>query len=311
MNTFGKSLTFGRASRYAAAMLLVAAVPKVHAAVILTADPAVPVGAAVETLDPSLFSPAQRGVAGTRQLRQSFQNPADFNVGEIVLSLDLNGTDGGLIIDLYEVEDVNAGNWAPGTLLETISLDLSVDLPATTDRLSLQLTEANVFSLPARNTGTQGYGIEISNFDDSTNIGLITHSNGGVDDFVGGKYYAENGGAPGSGNRDFGVWLLASTVEPPDPGDTDDDGDIDLDDLLPIRQNYLESVDQRLLGDLNGDSVVNSIDFREWKTAFLAQGGALSTADLGFLTAVPEPSTIGLLLAAGLAFIGCRTHLRK
>jgi len=310
MNTFGKLFTLGWVSCYVAAMSLVAIAPAAYAAINLTADPAVPVGAVVETLDPTLFGPAQRGIAGTRQLRQTFQNPTDFNVGEIILSLDLDGTDGGLIIDFYEVDDINADNWAPGNLIETISLDLSVDLPPTTDRLSFGLTEANVFALPARNTGTEGYGLEISNFDQSTGIGLINHSNSGVDDFVGGKYYAEGGDAPGGGNRDFGVWLLASTIEPPDPGDTDDDGDIDLDDLIPIRENYLESVGQRILGDLNGDSLVNSIDFREWKTAFINQGGALTDADLRFLSAVPEPSTAGLLLLAGLAFYGCRTRLQ-
>lgn len=314
MNKFDNPLALNWNWRIALAFALAAATPISisKAAVSLVADPDIPTSAVVETLDPLQFSPAQRGIAGTRELRMTFQNPTEFAVGEIVLSLDMNGTDGGLVLDFYEVADVNADAWAPlGNPIETISLDTSVDLPSTNNRLGLQLTESNVFTLPARNTGTEGYGIEISNFDQTSTIGLIWHSNSGADDFMGGKYYDENGGSPGGGLRDYGVWLLESTIVPPDPGDTDDDGDVDLDDLLPIRTNYLQQVAARIEGDLNGDLVVNSRDFREWKTAFLGAGGSLAGADLAFLTAVPEPSTAGLLLLAGLAVFGFRMQRKK
>lgn len=310
MYRFSYARALGWSPCIAAAVAFAGAVTPTLAAVNLTADPEVPTTALVETLDPLMFGPAQRGLAATRQLRQTFQNPNGFNVGEIVLSLDMNGTDGGLVVDFYEVADVNADAWAPlGEPIETISLDLSVDLPATADRLSLGLTESSVFTLPARNSGVEGYGIEVSNFDETSTIGLIWHSNSGADDFAGGRYYDENGGAPGGGLRDFGVWLLESTIEPPDPGDTNDDGIVDLDDLIPIRTNYFETVAARIDGDLNGDSLVDSVDFREWKNAFLGAGGSLSDVDLGFLTGAPEPTAAALLVVAGMAV--CRSRVER
>ncbi|MCA9239814.1 MAG: PEP-CTERM sorting domain-containing protein, partial [Planctomycetales bacterium] len=77
-------------------------------------------------------------------------------------------------------------------------------------------------------------------------------------------------------------------------------GDVDLDDLLAIRTNYLQSVTDRIEGDLTGDLFVDSKDFREWKTAFLLGGGNLTSADLSFLS-VPEPAAFCLLLVGSLA----------
>jgi hypothetical protein len=276
-------------------------------AVLLMPDPVVPTEAAVATLDPELFVPNQRGVAGTRELRQTFQNAADFLVGEIILSIDTSGADGGLVVDFYEVADVDATTWTPlGDPIETISLPVTTDLPDTTSRLSLVLTESSLFTLPARNTGTEGYGIEISNVDATTNIGLIRHSNSGTDDFPLGRYYTETGGQSGTGTRDFGVWLLASTALPPVLGDTDGDGVVELeDDLNPIRMNYLQPVTMRAQGDLNGDDVVTFADFREWKTGFLMGGGSLADIDPSF-PSVPEPSAIALALvgSAGAVWLG-------
>jgi hypothetical protein len=276
-------------------------------AVLLMPDPAVPTEAAVATLDPELFVPNQRGVAGTRELRQTFQNPAGFLVGEIILAFDMSGADGGLVLDFYEVADVNATTWMPlGEPIETITLPVTTDLPDTTSRLSLMLTESSLFTLPARNTGTEGYGIEISNVDATSNIGLARHSNSGNDDFPLGRYYTETGGQSGTGTRDLGVWLLASTATAPVPGDTDGDGVVELaDDLNPIRMNYLQSVTMRTQGDLNGDDVVTFADFREWKTAFVMGGGSLADVDPSFLS-VPEPSAIALALVgfAGAAWLG-------
>jgi hypothetical protein len=270
-----------------------------RSAVILTVDPPVPASPAAATIDPEGLGTAQRGVAADRQLRQTFQNPAEFIVGEIILSMDSSGADGGLVLDFYEVADVNATTWMPlGEAIETISLPLTTDLPDTTSRIGFTLTESSLFTLPARNTGTEGYGIEISNLDATTNIGLIRHTNSGTDEFLTGRYYTETGGQSGTGNRDFGVWLLPSSTPPPLLGDTDGDGMVELvDDLNPIRMNYLQVVTMRAQGDLNGDDFVTFADFREWKTGFLMGGGSLADADLNFLS-VPEPSVFGL------AFIG-------
>jgi hypothetical protein len=191
-----------------------------------------------------------------------------------------------------------------GDPIETISLPITTDLPDTTSRLSLMLSESSLFTLPARNTGTEGYGIEISNFDATSNIGLIRHSNSGNDDFPLGRYYTETGGQSGTGTRDFGVWLLASTATAPVLGDTDGDGVVELaDDLNPIRMNYLQPVTMRTQGDLNGDDVVTFADFREWKTGFLKGGGSLADIDAKFLS-VPEPSAIALALIASVGAVG-------
>ena len=66
-----------------AVMILLAGGSLVRAAVTLTVDPAVPASPAVATIDPEGLSTAQRGVTGTRELRQTFQNAADFIVEQV------------------------------------------------------------------------------------------------------------------------------------------------------------------------------------------------------------------------------------
>ena len=48
-------------------------------------------------------------------------------------------------------------------------------------------------------------------------------------------------------------------------GDTDGDGDVDLDDFAAIRDHFRMSVASRALGDLNEDGFVDFLDFREWR----------------------------------------------
>jgi hypothetical protein len=178
-----------------------------RSAIILTADASYGSPPKVFTIDPEGLGTAERGIAGTRHLRQTFQTSETFTVGEIVLSLNTNGSDGGLILNLFEVDDVNATTFTPGNLVKTLTVPTSVDIPDSMSRLGLRLTDADTFLLPQRNTGAQGYGLEISNADDTTTVGVIRHTNSGTDEFTTGKYYAEDGGDAGSGNRDFGVAL--------------------------------------------------------------------------------------------------------
>jgi len=95
---------------------------------------------------------------------------------------------------------------------------------------------------------------------------------------------------------------------PPVPGDTDGDGDADLDDFPPIRDNFRKMVSSRAEGDLERNGVVDFLDFRQWKTAFLGGGGSLAGVDLGFVSSVPEPSAAVLALGGlmGLGLIDAR-----
>jgi hypothetical protein len=79
-------------------------------------------------------------------------------------------------------------------------------------------------------------------------------------------------------------------------GDTDGNGKVEAADFNPIRDNFQKTVMNRSQGDLTGDLKVNFLDFRQWRTAFLAGGGSMADVDLGFFAGVPEPSTCGLSL---------------
>lgn len=183
----------------------------------LTFDPSYPSTPAFFSTDPEPLTVAQRGVTGTRQLRQTFQLSQSVTVSEITVSLALGGTDGGLTLSFYEVDDVNAATWTAGNLMKTLTLGTNVDLLISTNRLGLSLTGSDIFSLPQRDSGTLGYGIEISNADGVSTIGNVRHSNNGTDNFLGGRFYTETGAQSGSGNRDIGLALVGAAVVP-EPG---------------------------------------------------------------------------------------------
>lgn len=99
----------------------------------------------------------------------------------------------------------------------------------------------------------------------------------------------------------------ASKVEPPLMGDVDLDGDVDyietdndgISDYDALVANFLEfgaGGAERADGDLNGDGMVNFVDYAEWKTAFdaLPVSSGLAT--------VPEPTALCLI---GIAVMGC------
>jgi hypothetical protein len=134
----------------------------------------------------------------------------------------------------------------------------------------------------------------------------------GVSNFNGGARPLERFGIGSSQTSDVGTFaidnvLVVSGVSfdqvigpPPIFGDTDGDGigGEFPDDFDPIRANFRKAVTPRTAGDLVDNNVVDFDDFHEWKTAFLGAGGSLAGIDLSFISNVPEPSTIVLLLAA-------------
>ena len=188
----------------------------VRADIALTIDPSYPSNPPLFTIDPEPLTVAQRGITGTRQLRQTFQLSSTLAVDSITLSLVLNGTNGGLVVSFYEVADVNAATWAAGSLVKTLTLSTNVDLPTTTTRLGLSLSGGDIFTLSQRDSGTTGYGIEIANADGVQTIGNIRHSNNGVDNFAGGRFYTESGAQSGNGDRDFGLALAGAVVPEPE-----------------------------------------------------------------------------------------------
>jgi hypothetical protein len=97
------------------------------------------------------------------------------------------------------------------------------------------------------------------------------------------------------------------------PGDTDGDGVVELeDDFGPIRDNFRKAVTSRSDGDLVTNGVVDFLDFRQWKTAFVGGGGSLAGLDLGFVANVPEPGTGALtVLALALLCGGKRTRPKR
>jgi hypothetical protein len=88
-------------------------------------------------------------------------------------------------------------------------------------------------------------------------------------------------------------------------GDVNCDGQVDLaNDFEAIRANFRKTVTMRAQGDLNGDNTVNFNDFREWKSAFVAGGGAIAGIDF-LRVLVPEPSSL-VLIILGMMNIGGR-----
>jgi hypothetical protein len=295
----------------AVAMILWIGSSSARGAVTLSGDPAYPLDAVVFTVDPEGKDTNQRGITATRNLRQTFQNPMTFDVGQIVAGINVDdggAAAAGLQVRIFEVNDV-LGNWAPGNLVKeftfpTIPADVGM---ASTVRLGITLSGPDVFTLPQRNSGALGYGIEYSNNDGVGLFGLLRHTSTAAaseDYYLTGRYLTEGGG--GNANRDTGLALAPAPGIEPTPGDVDGDGDIDLVDFDPIRDNFRKQVPTRAQGDLTRDGVVSFPDFREWKTAFLAGGGTLAGIDLRLPENVPEPAGAILVLIAILFGVGQR-----
>jgi hypothetical protein len=267
-----------------------------RSAITITADPGYPPFPSVFTTDPSLVANGNRGITADRNLRQTLKNPATIDVGQIVLGFDVNLPAGGMIIEFYQVDDVNAAMWTPGALVHTISIpDLTVN---TSQRLGITLTDADVFELPARFAGTTGYGIELSNFNVTDTIGTWFHTNDSIDHYPDGVFYIETGGLSGSDPlRDVGVALLAANAPPATPGDVDGDTDVDLEDLNIIAANFRQAVATRTMGDLTGDRFVDVLDFRNWKSNY---PGAFPGSGANW-PHVPEPATLLSALFAVVA----------
>ena len=106
------------------------------------------------------------------------------------------------------------------------------------------------------------------------------------------------GGDAGTFLDDFG-FAVGTGIAPPQPGDVNFDGAVNLVDYELIRANFRKTVADPKLGDLTGpnglrDGVVDFYDFGEWK----ANVSALMAAQA---VGVPEPASVVLMTLAGLA----------
>ena len=104
------------------------------------------------------------------------------------------------------------------------------------------------------------------------------------------------------------VRFVGNEGQPFDAGDFDFDGDIDETDWGIFRggqhadMTTLSLAEAYQMGDLTGDLANNHPDFVAFKTIFNAANGA--GAFEAMLAGVPEPSSVVLLIGAGLAWLG-------
>jgi hypothetical protein len=183
------------------------------AGVIYTPDMPYPASAEIFTVDPQPMTNANRGLTTTRELYQTFQNPADLDVRRMVMSFRVTNATTGLQLKLYEVEDTTTSPLALGSLIHTIQLPAG-SYTTSSNRLGVTLTDSDVFTLPQRNAGSQGYALSISQIDTSGSVvsGNLIYANNGVDNYPNGKVFQETL-VHSSATRDAGI-ALSSVPEP-------------------------------------------------------------------------------------------------
>lgn len=103
-------------------------------------------------------------------------------------------------------------------------------------------------------------------------------------------------------------------AEPPAGGDNADfngDGVVDGNDFLAWQRGFGATGAQLEQGDANGDGAVDAADLAAWNTAFGAD--AVTTNANSLSLAVPEPTTMGLTIVAGMLAIAVaqRGNLRN
>jgi len=186
-----------------------------QAAIIQNADVALDASAPIFTLDPELFGPNQRNIAADRNLRQAFQySGAPLLVNDVRTSLNVATGAGGLEMRIYQVSDTNVNPLDPGAvLLKDLVVTSAADIMSTGTGTQILLSGADQFTLTPL-AAPAGYMIELSNNDDTTNIGAWRHTNDGTDNYTQGLYYSEGGSSPNLA-RDLGVSINGTAVPEP------------------------------------------------------------------------------------------------
>jgi hypothetical protein len=89
------------------------------------------------------------------------------------------------------------------------------------------------------------------------------------------------------------------------PGDFNRDGMVDAADYVVWRDTFEQT--GNLAADANEDNIVDADDYVLWRANF---GRSDSAATGALQAAVPEPSSLALILAAGIAMLSLRQDTR-
>lgn len=201
----------------AASLILATSASLAQAAIITSINSAWPGSPDVQTVDANSVTNSNRAISGTRINRQSFSVGSEVTVGEIFLSAS-NYNNLAFKLEFVEVVDVNSSNLAAvanivGPIGSTIIVDPQGSTATGTRNLSIELTPAEQFTLPAV-AGPGGYMVAISLVDTSSTVAAFnwSHSNTGADIYSGGRQRRDDGNQ--TNTRDYGLALIAI----PEPG---------------------------------------------------------------------------------------------
>lgn len=182
---------------------------------------------------------------------------------------------------------------AGNRLSDGVTLDMTANLSGTSEALMPASTWARSNGSNLNNRSVYAFGFTLEDL--------------GLDGLMAtGFEVGEIGDGINAFNIDPIAVALASIVPP--NTDFDNNGVTDLEDFHILRSNYLATDATIAQGDVNGDGIVNHLDYFQWRTAYLEAGGSLEgvTLSLADGTAVPEPATLGLVVAGGLLCVGLR-----
>jgi hypothetical protein len=253
---------------------------------------------------------SERTISGTRFIVQTFQVTETFDLSNMYLLIARPKTGASARVRIFPVANTLAGSiqadydaaLASGFMLDQTFTMPTSDPVETRQTMRLELTGGDITSLSAA-TDPAGYALMFTYAGGGPATDAFTWRGVDVDDFglyaFGRQYYDDlSTGGDSRIDRDFTVALLG---EPFVLGDVDGDGigGEFPDDFNPIRDNFQQAATERSEGDIVRNGMVDFADFRQWKTAFIAGGGALANVDLSSV-AVPEPSSLALLVVGVL-----------
>ncbi len=117
----------------------------------------------------------------------------------------------------------------------------------------------------------------------------------------------DNGDIVGVGTDSAGNANQAFLLRQLLPGDANEDGTVDINDLTIVLAHYGQTGTTWTQGEFTGDGTVDINDL----TIVLAHYGQSLGASAGGMAAVPEPSALVLTSVAAIGLLGCVWRLRK